>query len=817
MKTNFNKNRNIIIFAIYLLFIYVGNIVAQPIISVPEPSIFLAFDRKDPAYESVSQNSGLLTGTTISVIDRFGSSDRAIRFYGRGSGIRLTGFNINVVHTVSVWLYISDPSEIPSGAQPFSPTDLKYEIYNWTDTSDRILKGIGRQKATIGFNRFIPKPGGEAVPWYLWSYKPAQFDQKGWYHIFVVHGMYYTRMIMYKPNSGKAYSYIWMGDQGFPTNKYLYVGGYDQHMPISAAFDDFKVYNAELTDDQIEALHTAEYPKNVYVRIQNQNSGKYAVVNNAEMGNLSLIIQNSTGIGNDEWILRFTGIDECKIQNLHSSRFMVVKDASTEIGAEIIQYDEKGSNNEYWILEYDFFFAKSFRLRNKESGKYLGVFQNSKEEDSKLVQLDGLENSVYWTFQNSFPNVRSEVDSGVYRLKNKKSGLYLSVLDRSTEIVAPLVQHSRFDSGDNLGFDTWYLDPAAYNRNAFTLMNSISRYYMFSWFYNPEGADITQHILRGSGEYDWQFLPTEVPDEYRLRNALKYNYAVVKDASTAENAHVIQERKGEEDNEIWKLERVYYSDSPLPRGTYKIRNENSSKMMVVKDASSEDNATIIQYGTGEENSEWELMPAYFGFVQLRNKNSKKYLVVKDSSVSNDAPLVQHGASTPNSYWRLHKEYIMESGTRRAVYTLTNARSGLYAVVSGASTEDGTPVIQYGTGEKNKLWAFERQTSNNTLTRVVEAEQESIETDLGRPEVMVDCKNDIILLDYPFKSSTELVVRIVDVTGKQVYEGKRQLDGSNNVIAISQFNSALNANQFYVISIRSADGKVNCTAKAIMSK
>lgn len=112
------------------------------------------------------------------------------------------------------------------------------------------------------------------VPWYLWAYKPAQFDQNGWYHIFVVHGMYYTRLVMYKPDLTKAYSYIWMGDQGFPTNKYLYVGGYGDHLPVSSAMDDFKVYNAELTDDQIEVLHVAEYPKDTYVKMRNKNSGK---------------------------------------------------------------------------------------------------------------------------------------------------------------------------------------------------------------------------------------------------------------------------------------------------------------------------------------------------------------------------------------------------------------------------------------------------------------------------------------------------------------------------------------------------------------
>lgn len=145
---------------------------------------------------------------------------------------------------------------------------------------------------------------------------------------------------MYKPDLTKAYSYIWMGDQGFPTNKYLYLGGYGEHFPANSAMDDFKVYNAELTDDQIELLHIAEYPKGTYVKIRNKNSGKYAVVKDASLDNEALIIQHSTGIGNDEWKLMFTGLNECKIKNLHSGKLLVVRNASTSVGAEIIQYDE---------------------------------------------------------------------------------------------------------------------------------------------------------------------------------------------------------------------------------------------------------------------------------------------------------------------------------------------------------------------------------------------------------------------------------------------------------------------------------------------
>ncbi len=171
---------------------------------------------------------------------------------------------------------------------------------------------------------------------------------------------------------------------------------------------------------------------------------------------------------------------------------------------------------------------------------------------------------------------------------------------------------------------------------------------------------------------------------------------------------------------------------------------------------------MVQEG---ENSEWEIVPATFGFVQLRNKKSRKYLVVKNASLEVGEVLIQHSASTPNSYWTISKETYMDSGTKHVVYTLRNQLSELYAVVKNASTADGAPIVQYNTGGKKiNCGLFEKQ-SSNASTRSFDLEQTEIATDFDKPEVMVDCKNDMILLDYPFKSPTELIVRILDLSGK----------------------------------------------------
>lgn len=814
MNTRIYKIRKSIFIILSLLLCFCTSTFSQ--LNVPDPSIYLAFDTDDPGYESVSESSSLVSGSYERVADRFGNHQRAIKFTSKGAGVRCSGFNVHSVHTVSFWVNITDPSEIPTGPIPFTPTDVKYEIYNWTDNGNFILRGLGRKKATIGFNRYIPKSDGTRIPWYLWSYKPAQFNEAGWYHIFVVHDWYYTRLIMYKPNSEKVYSYIWLGAQEFLYKEYLYIGGFGDKMPINGAIDDFKLYNLALTDDQVDIQHVAEYPKETYVKIKNQNSGKYAVVHNASLDNLSPVIQNSSGVGNDEWKLTFLGTNECQIRNLRSDKLLVVKDGSTAVGAEIVQYEDRGTANEVWFLEYSTIDTKYFRLKNKNSGKYLAVSADSKAENYKLIQENAGANSLYWSFLEVLPNARAKVDFGLYRIKNKNSGLYLTALDREYTVNSPLVQHSKYSSGDDIGFDVWDLEPAPYNSEAYMIKNPVSQLYMINPVTSATGTDICQGEGRYDGSCDWLLVPTGVENEYRIKHSKTAHYAVVKDASTAENARIVKYYSNSTDNEVWILEKTFYSDPLFSSGTYRIRNENSYKMMVVKNASKDDFAGIVQYGTGEANAEWEILPADYGFVQLRNRNSQKYLVVRNGSLSVGAELIQHSADTPNSYWKINKESYTEAGTKYSVYTLKNQLSGLYAVVQNASMADGASVVQYDTGDKNRLWTFEKQ-FGKSVSYSLDSKQDPIAADLDRPEIMVDCKNDIILMDYPFKASTELTIKIIDMTGRQVYEGKRQVDSGSNVVSITQFNDRLSVNQFYVILIYSADRKLNCSVKAIMSK
>lgn len=147
MNTRIYKIRKSIFIILSLLLCFCTSTFSQ--LNVPDPSIYLAFDTDDPGYESVSESSSLVSGSYERVADRFGNHQRAIKFTSKGAGVRCSGFNVHSVHTVSFWVNITDPSEIPTGPIPFTPTDVKYEIYNWTDNGNFILRGLGRKKLQL--------------------------------------------------------------------------------------------------------------------------------------------------------------------------------------------------------------------------------------------------------------------------------------------------------------------------------------------------------------------------------------------------------------------------------------------------------------------------------------------------------------------------------------------------------------------------------------------------------------------------------------------------------------------------------------------
>ena len=264
-----------------------------------------------------------------------------------------------------------------------------------------------------------------------------------------------------------------------------------------------------------------------------------------------------------------------------------------------------------------------------------------------MIQSNPGEVSEYWTFECAMPINTWAIEDGLYRLKNKLSGRYLSAKKGSEAVGDNLVQLEN-DQLEDIGYDVWYVHTYA-GENGCYIINAVSSLAMKSQN-RVVGSLVTQDVNTIEGSFKWQFINTGKENEYRLRNVESFYYAVVANALGTEGASIVQSTESSLNNDVWVPERVYYDESVIPEGTYKIRNDNSNKLMVVKDASKSDGAEIIQHEFGEDDSMWEVVHRKYGYVELINKNSQKFFVVKDASLYVGENIIQYGTHIANGLW-----------------------------------------------------------------------------------------------------------------------------------------------------------------------
>lgn len=771
---------------------------------LPTPIIYLSFDDSNRiSYDLKTGKTGTISGSVLSTTDRFGNSGRAVKFQGIGSSIKFENPGIGNVTTTSFWVYVSDPSTIPSGPVPFQESDKLLHFYNYTNTSNFILRGLARRKATIGFNRYITKDDGTQVPWYLWSYEPAQFNQVGWYHIFVVQGNHYSRLIMYKPSGIKAYAYNWLGSQDYTSIKNLYIGGLPNQFGYEIGLDEFKIYNEELTDETIDSLHVAEWPVNQECRIVGSSSGKMAVVQSQGLENGASVILDNDAAGHSVWSLRSTGTrNEYYIVNDHSSKMMVVLDASMQSGAEIVQYSTESGNGK-WIVEKVPNDELKFKLKNKNSGKYLSVRNGDASIGAQIIQSDGTDASSNWFFEQMLPITGDlAVENGLYRLKNKHSGKYLD-LSLSSDGISPVIQNE----GNPVKYSNiWNITKSS--NSGYFLQNMVTNHYLScqNSYFDLERI-VESQTVEPYNRSVWQLVPTENEGEYALLNAYNYKYTVVKDASLENNAEIVQYETGVTPNSIWKLERYFYSDSPIHHGWYKFENYNSNRWLVVKDASLENHTPLIQHSTGEDNAVFEVYPNRWGTVTLENVNSSKYAVVLDASLDENQPIVQYeSAITANALWVVDHSYLWGGSG----YEFRNLFSGKVLSVQNSSTWDFAPIVQKENPLEEGTWVAHIQPQPRNMNSP-KSNITSIDNDNLNLRVIISYPEDEILIESDCNESSIIEIRIYNIYGQCCYnvEGSLQ-DGS---VSFTGFKKSCSSGQLYLVeciknrTIKSVDKKM----------
>ncbi len=125
-----------------------------------------------------------------------------------------------------------------------------------------------------------------------------------------------------------------------------------------------------------------------------------------------------------------------------------------------------------------------------------------------------------------------------------------------------------------------------------------------------------------------------------------------------------------------------------PPVRYTVAARHSGKLLDVFNASTADDATVVQWAAnGQANQQWQFRDAGGGFVNVVSVNSGKCLDVYGSSTADGARVVQWAChSNPNQHWR-----VEDLGT--GFVRLVARHSNKCLEVRGAATTDGAEVTQ----------------------------------------------------------------------------------------------------------------------------
>jgi hypothetical protein len=134
---------------------------------------------------------------------------------------------------------------------------------------------------------------------------------------------------------------------------------------------------------------------------------------------------------------------------------------------------------------------------------------------------------------------------------------------------------------------------------------------------------------------------------YQLVSRFSGKAVAVQDASTADNAQIVQYTTSAAAGQQWQ-----FVDSG--GGYYRLRARHSGKVIDVSGRSAADGAKVIQYTDNNgTNQQWRLADTDSGYVKLINRNSGKALDVYGRSTAEGAVISQYTDNNgTNQQWRL---------------------------------------------------------------------------------------------------------------------------------------------------------------------
>lgn len=264
----------------------------------------------------------------------------------------------------------------------------------------------------------------------------------------------------------------------------------------------------------------------------------------------------------------------------HSGRCLDIEGISTANGADAIQWDYWGGNNQ--IFKVEWVEAGHYKLIAQHSGKVIDVEAISTSRGAQVHQWD-------WWGGNNQKFRLDPVGHGYYRIAAKHSGMFLDVSRISPDNGAKVHQWDWW-GGNN---QQWRLGPAPiFSRHSGKALdvNAISV---------DNGARLIQWDYWGGGNQRFRLDPVG-EGFYRIMIEHTGKCLDVKDISTANGAPIIQW-------EYWGGDNQKFKPIATGGGYYRLMAKHSGRCIDVSGISAENGAAIIQWDWwGGNNQQWRL-------------------------------------------------------------------------------------------------------------------------------------------------------------------------------------------------------------------
>ncbi|WP_337045359.1 RICIN domain-containing protein [Emticicia sp. 17c] len=642
-------------------------------------------------YKDFAQSLTPVTSGVSKFTDRFGDPNGAVAF-NYNNEISYISFNnlpaskYNTKKTVSYWIYIDNPTTIPEGPFPYQETDFYKHIYSYyTNVTTGVFPNEGQsiRGPVLGQHRQY----NNTTHWFLWWYKPIEFNVIGWYHIIHVQGQYFTKEYVYKPDGTKQCAFNYLGVQNWGANNCELVLGNTEigHKPIKA-LDDFKAFTDELTEAQADLLHNQEIPVENYgnYRIRNKATGKYLAVKDfgADKGTETQAkTENEAGA---TYLWRYekdinTGhpflvnIFANNNKDMSGSwtwpaRVLNVKGGSGSYGTILQLWDHDNTNSCKWSLE-----------RNPQTGSYKirtwlnnnPIFHNGGNNQIMI----GTDNNDYyeWYFEKvdlSLPPITSPIDNLLtYRLKNRNSNLYMAY-DYLAEDNKVIRQKTENDAG---GTYIWNLTNG-----------------------NGNGLYAIQTLIKPENWYQ---------DFYRL--------------------DVPSGTTGWTEIKLWKNSSQKWNIFKDTEGFYRIASAVTGRTINVSGASTSAGQAIIQSDACTSNGQWTFEPVNFykdnsnSVVRFKNAQNPALFMAIDYNQSNNGSslrLKTEAYAGATYLWQMQKPSSNSGIANRKIYSFPYSSSGYTQKnvdVNGASNDNNTKLqIWDDNSTGSQRWLIYKNSSNN---------------------------------------------------------------------------------------------------------